>query len=76
LHGHHHENAEYIRKGLRFINGGGSVLSPHSSELNLNVLHVDTKEIRVQQYRFPLMTESAVSRVSQDDPFVSSHAAA
>jgi len=26
LHGHLHESAEYIKKGLRFINAGGSVL--------------------------------------------------
>jgi 3',5'-cyclic AMP phosphodiesterase CpdA len=76
LHGHYHENGEYARNGLRFINGGGSILTPHSSELHLHLLHIDAKEIRVQEHRFPLVTEHAVGRISENEPFITSHVAA
>jgi 3',5'-cyclic-AMP phosphodiesterase len=57
LHGHYHRNVEYVRKGIRFVNGGGSTLSLDSSSLHLNLLHVDRRGIRIQHHGFPLMNE-------------------
>lgn len=38
LHGHVHENSEYRRKRLRFLNGGGTVLGSDGSALRVNVV--------------------------------------
>ena len=57
LHGHYHRNVAYTRKGLHFINGGGSVLSPDSTMLHLNILHVDGNGIRVRQHEISPQTE-------------------
>jgi len=48
LHGHVHRNAEYRRKGVRFLNGGGSVLGPGLDELNVNMLRVSDREVEVE----------------------------
>ncbi len=53
LHGHYHRNSEYTRSGLRFANGGGSILTPESTGLNVNVLDVDSTGIRLQRLEFP-----------------------
>jgi Icc protein len=57
LHGHYHRNMEYVRRGIRFVNAGGSTLSTDPSFLHLNLLHFDRKGIRVQHMQFPLMTK-------------------
>jgi len=75
LHGHYHENMEYTRKGLRFVNGGGSILSQSSSALHLNVLHIDRTEIRVHHHEFPVETPQSNGQTPQGE-FSTSHAAA
>ena len=77
LHGHCHENMEYTRKGLRFINGGGSILGPSPSVLHLNVLHVSPREVRLEHHEFPVVEElSKVRALKQEQRLLPSHAAA
>ena len=77
LHGHYHQNMEYTRKGLQFINGGGSILGPRPSVLHLNVLHVNAKEVRLEQREFPAFEEvSAVVATGLEAVLAPSHAAA
>lgn len=45
LHGHLHENSEYLRKGIKFINGGGSVLCQDKNLLNINAIKITGNEI-------------------------------
>lgn len=52
LHGHYHRNTEYIRGGVHFVNGGGSILTPKWAGIHLNILHVDSGGIRLQQLEF------------------------
>jgi 3',5'-cyclic AMP phosphodiesterase CpdA len=54
LHGHVHENVSYERKGIKFLNGGGSLLGPFSpvSSFNLVELHdgsIETRTIMVPE---------------------------
>ena len=49
LHGHVHENFEYQRKGLRFINGGGSILGPQKQIISLNLLVATQDDLHVRQ---------------------------
>ena len=77
LHGHYHENMEYIRKGLHFINGGGSILGPRPSVLHLNVLHVTPKEVQVEHHEFPIPDGTPTVRTLQDEQaLLPAHAAA
>ena len=39
MHGHLHESIEYIRKGIRFLNAGGSITG-NEEELKINFLNV------------------------------------
>jgi len=57
LHGHDHRNMEYERKGIRFVNGGASIISDDSSSLHLHLLHIDQKGIRVQHVEFPQVSQ-------------------
>jgi len=45
LHGHLHESRKYYRKGLLFLNGGGSVLSDEKNLLKINYIDIDTHSI-------------------------------
>jgi 3',5'-cyclic AMP phosphodiesterase CpdA len=38
LHGHFHENRMYRRKGVLFLNGGGTVLKREAGELPVNII--------------------------------------
>ncbi len=45
LHGHHHVNASYVRKGIRFVNAAGSVMGPATGELSVNFISVERGEL-------------------------------
>jgi 3',5'-cyclic AMP phosphodiesterase CpdA len=77
LHGHYHENMEYTRKGLHFINGGGSILGPRPSVLHLNVLHVSANEVRLEHLEFPIIDGTpSVRALQEDQELLPTHAAA
>jgi 3',5'-cyclic AMP phosphodiesterase CpdA len=48
LHGHVHENHEYVRDGIRFLNGGGSVLGVTPGQLSYNMLSISDNGITTQ----------------------------
>ncbi len=53
LHGHVHENREYVRKGIRCVNGGGSVLAaPGEARLNLITVGDDFISVEEDAVRF------------------------
>jgi predicted phosphodiesterase len=68
LHGHYHQNMEYARQGIRFVNGGGSILTPHSTALHLNLLHVDRGGIHARHHEFPLANEGMGPRAKEGTP--------
>jgi 3',5'-cyclic AMP phosphodiesterase CpdA len=45
LHGHYHENREYYRKGIRFLNSGASVKNNNAGELQINFVEIKNGEI-------------------------------
>ncbi len=53
LHGHHHQNCEYRRDGIRFLNGGGCLMGPDPSALFVNTLTIDGARIRTDIQRIP-----------------------
>ncbi len=52
LHGHLHENHEYCRKNIRFVNGGGSVLGSLGQGARCNLVSVTRESIQVEQIFF------------------------
>ncbi|HTY60116.1 MAG TPA: metallophosphoesterase [Bacteroidota bacterium] len=52
LHGHVHVNEEYTRKGVRFINGGGSLLGP-GSQIAFNLLEIGPESIENRVITIP-----------------------
>lgn len=49
LHGHVHENHEYFRKDIRFLNGGGSILGNSGQEARCNLITMSDKSIEIEQ---------------------------
>ena len=45
LHGHLHTTHHYEKKGLNFLNAGGSVKSPDSNKLKFNIINVSKDSI-------------------------------
>jgi len=52
LHGHVHTNTEYERKGVRFINGGGSLLGP-LGDIAFNLLSVTQDGVESRTITIP-----------------------
>lgn len=53
LHGHLHESTNYTRKGVRFINAGGSVLGSNPDYLKLNILTIDSNKVICDLIQIP-----------------------
>jgi 3',5'-cyclic AMP phosphodiesterase CpdA len=68
LHGHYHRTLEYIRKGIRFVNGGGSVVDELESGLHVNLVRVSNQGISVSVCRIPLESSEELPRPEQRVP--------
>ncbi len=53
LHGHIHRSMEYVREGVRFLNGGGSILHDDHDDLHINIIRVDAGGCTVEIHRVP-----------------------
>jgi 3',5'-cyclic AMP phosphodiesterase CpdA len=53
LHGHLHENSGYTRDGVRFLNGGGSVLGPSPRHLGFNLVTLTRDGVRMEVRAIP-----------------------
>lgn len=45
LHGHLHESSAYFRKGLKFLNAGGSILGGNSGTIRFNEIEITGSEL-------------------------------
>jgi 3',5'-cyclic AMP phosphodiesterase CpdA len=51
LHGHLHESSEYWRKGVHFLNAGGSSLGPVPGELTVNMVTINEQGVKTEIHR-------------------------
>jgi 3',5'-cyclic-AMP phosphodiesterase len=51
LHGHWHENTEYIRDGVRFFNGGATIKGNISDEIQVNSINVESNSITTETHK-------------------------
>jgi len=60
LHGHLHESVEYNRKGIKFLNAGGSVLDDNKAFLNINRINISSGSITtsIESFRTKTRDES------------------
>jgi Icc protein len=69
LHGHMHETAEYTRKGIKFLNAGGSILGNNPDEINLNYIYINPGGIQTEIQTVPLNSSNASPvRALQSEP--------
>ncbi len=70
LHGHSHELKHYIRKGIKFINAGGSVENNNFSSPGLFIIEIDNGNINIspkflpQEHRIKKIKEYELSSMS------------
>lgn len=48
LHGHYHVSKDYVRKGIIFSNAGASLKGPEKGEMNLNIIDIHKKDIKIE----------------------------
>jgi len=51
LHGHYHESSEYFRKGVRFLNAGGSFKNELLNQNQVNFLETNRTSLKVEIIR-------------------------
>jgi 3',5'-cyclic AMP phosphodiesterase CpdA len=56
VHGHYHVNKEYTRKGIKFINGGGTLLSANSAVLYVNIIETSPGALSISRKEIPAFT--------------------
>ena len=72
LHGHFHENIEYVRKGIRFLNAGASVKSNDPNELQINFIEINPHKIITETHKLiagsSIVTHRNINLVKHDAP--------
>ncbi len=48
LHGHLHESREYNRKGIRFLNGGATIINSKPETFMINFIDINTERIKTE----------------------------
>ena len=61
LHGHYHEMSEYYRKGIRFLNGGGSFKNELKGESQVNFLDTSFPSLKIETGRIPGLFNPKIS---------------
>ncbi len=65
-HGHVHTNSAYDRRGVRFLNGGGSLLGPASPHVSFNLIQITHEAIAIRTITVP--DERPPVSAAQDQP--------
>ena len=74
LHGHVHENKEYVRRKLRFLNGGGAVLEHSGKRPQYNLIKIVGGSVQTERSFAPLESAGRGHTVVMDGAVT--HAAA
>ena len=53
LHGHLHETTGYKRKGIKFLNAGGSVLNSDPDEMKFNIINISNSSFQTENVIIP-----------------------
>jgi len=67
LHGHYHENIEYYRKGIRFLNAGASIKNRNADELQINFVEIKNGEIITEIHKLVSDSSIIVHRASKEN---------
>jgi Icc protein len=72
LHGHFHENIEYVRKGIKFFNAGASVKGYIPDELQINFIEINPSKIITETHKLiagsSIVTHRNIHLVKQEPP--------
>jgi len=64
LHGHYHISNEYVRKGIIFSNAGASLKGPEKGVMNLNIIDIHKRDIKIEVVSIPQDNAFADSKES------------
>ena len=56
LHGHLHETTAYNRKGIKFLNAGGSILGNKPQEMKINIINISNNNFQIETRTIPVST--------------------
>ncbi len=65
LHGHYHKTNEYYKKGIRFLNAGGSFKNDLKNVNQINFLETGFSALRIEIYKIPQLLYPHVFHLNQ-----------
>ena len=65
LHGHYHETSEYSRKGIRFLNAGGSFKNELKNQNQINILDTGFSSLKINIHQIPQLFYPPVFQLGQ-----------
>lgn len=65
LHGHYHETVEYLSKGIRFLNAGGSFKNELKNQNQINLLNIRFSALKVEIHQIPQLLYPQVFSINQ-----------
>lgn len=65
MHGHFHESSEYYRKGIRFLNAGGSFKNGFKNLNQINFIETGTRNLNIELMKIPQLLYPQVFSLNQ-----------
>ena len=65
LHGHYHETTEYLSKGIRFLNAGGSFKNELKNQNQINLFNTHFSVLNIEIHKIPEILYPQVFSLSQ-----------
>ena len=71
LHGHYHKTSEYYRKGIRFLNAGGSFKNELKNQNQINLLDTGFSAVKIEIHKIPQLFYPKVFTLEQANSVIS-----
>ena len=65
LHGHYHESSQYYRKGIKFLNAGGSFKNEYKNQNQINFLDTNSPSLNIEIHKIPQFLNTQVFSLNQ-----------
>ena len=67
LHGHYHINNEYVRKGIKFLNAGGSLKGVVPNECFVNFVKIKDDKIKTSIHKLTPFSSGEIFEINNDN---------
>ena len=65
MHGHYHNTSEYYRKGIRFLNAGGSFKNEFKNINQINLIDTNSSPIKIEIHQIPQILYPQIFSLNQ-----------